>query len=203
MGDNVKFADLVAISGTLLDHVLQTIKRYEPELHDALISRHLKHGMLNLEDGVGERIDEFFEEHEAQQEEMRRVRIGAEGVKFEKEFKAKQDAELQKAIDLQLAKNRVEEYAAQQNLERTPQNVEKIAAWIDSTCGGVWNPGNVDAAIKVLHRQLVWATKATPPPPKPQPIVWSPGQPLPPNATEEMLKAAPLADVKAWVKAKR
>jgi hypothetical protein len=108
--------------------------------------------------------------------------------KFNREHAKKQDAEIQKAIDRRKAELRLEEYVSQ-GLECTDANISKIADWVDEIAGGTWTPGNVDAAVKVLRNQLTWSQPA-PPAPKPQPTVWSPGQPLPDAATEAMLRAA-------------
>jgi hypothetical protein len=204
----VRFAEMNGIDSVLADYVIQTIRRGDPELHK-LVLRQLSGRTLRLDKGLGQKLDEFFDAMERQQDLQRwskQMNERANGDKFQKEHNARQMAEVQKAIDRRLGVLRLEQFSVEQNLVPSASNTEKVADWIDENAKGYWSASNIDAAISTLGRRgkntLTWAQPA-PPAPKPQPTVWSPGQPLPDNATEAMLRAASLKDVKEWAKRKQ
>jgi hypothetical protein len=199
-----RFSDMNSIDSVLADHVIQAVRRGDPELYQQ-VQRQVRGRTLYLDNGLGEALDEFFDAKEREQDLQRwskQMNERANGDKFQKEHQRKQDAEIQKAIDRRAAEQRLEQFSVEQNLVLNDANILQVADWIDENAGGKWTPGNVDAAVKVLRNKLDWV-KPAPPAPKPQPTVWSPGQPLPDNATEAMLRAAPLSELKTWAKRKR
>lgn len=89
---------------------------------------------------------------------------------------AQMDAEFQRGIktqaDAKLATDRIEQYAVEQGLARTPENVAKIQLWLDSNVRGYWSTAGVDAAIQNLGARgtnvLTWEQKVVAPAPEPE-----------------------------------
>jgi hypothetical protein len=206
-----RFSDMNSIDSVLADHVIQAVRRGDPERYQQ-VQRQVRGRTLSLDNGLGQKLDEFFDEKEHQQDLQhwsKEMDKRVNGDKFLKEHSQKQSAELQKAIDLRQAELRIE-YWQSKGLEDTPSNKQVFVDWLESHANAYASAPNIDAIVKTEGprgtNRLTWIqTAPVEATPKPQPTIWSPdsGEPLPDNATKEMLHRATLAQVKEWAKRKQ
>jgi hypothetical protein len=109
---------------------------------------------------------------------------------------------LQTERDYKAAIARLQQYADEQGLADTEENVALVTKWIDTYAKSYWSSSAVDAAIDVLGPRgkdlLQWRPKVVAPPPAATPKAWKAGDPLPDAATEYQLRQSSLAEVRAW-----
>jgi hypothetical protein len=116
---------------------------------------------------------------------------------------AYQRAELQRATDEARGLARMEQYAVEQGLARSPENAAAIKEWLENNVKGYISAVGVDAAIQWLGPRgsnvLTWTPKSVVPPPVPQPIKvlgtlpngesqLALDQPIPTNASREQAR---------------
>jgi hypothetical protein len=91
-------------------------------------------------------------------------------------------------------KARLEQFAVEQGLERTPANAAAVQQWLDEHVKGYWSAAGVTAAVANLKRAnvLTWAAPKTAPapPPPPEPVEVLADWQLPIDADEHMMKAS-------------
>jgi hypothetical protein len=112
--------------------------------------------------------------------------INRESVKLKQKQERDLDELVRKETDRLAAQKRLQEHVAA-GLLNTEKNATLIQSWLSTNANGYTSVSGVDAAISVLRDKLEWRrTAPVVAAPKPQPTVWSPGQPLPPQATEQL-----------------
>jgi hypothetical protein len=98
---------------------------------------------------------------------------------------------------------RLQQYANEQGLLETPENVALIQKWLDEKVKSYWSARGVDAAVANLRATLKWKPKTPPPAVAPAPVqretirLLGNGEPeLPINATEQQMKKASIIQLR-------
>jgi hypothetical protein len=180
-----------------IDGILAKIRDHHPDLYEAVRRSRNRTGKITLNWELAERLDNFLD---AQVKKDAAAAAKAQAKKDAAEAAtAKLRAEFQD-FNKRAAIARMEFYASDQGLERSEANAALVEKWLSANRHG-WSVSSVDAAISNLRGQLSWV-KEPPAAPKPKPVVWSPGMPLPPNATEAMLRRSTPQQIREWLKTK-
>jgi hypothetical protein len=121
-----------------------------------------------------------------------------ERVKAKREESTQRIRERWRKINNEQGLARLEQYGREQGLAQIPENAALVQQWIEANGSG-WGIAQVDAAIKALRGKLMWVVQSEPIPTAPP---WTPADPLPRNATTEMLRQSTPAQIREWLKAK-
>jgi hypothetical protein len=119
-----------------------------------------------------------------------------------------QEEGIQRSIDQQQGMARMEQYADQQGLERTPANGDAVAKWLNENLTGYLSSAGVDAAIQWLGPKgknvLTWTPKTAPVESLAAPAgeVLADWQ-LPLGADERMMKASSVKALQDLIKRRR